>query len=318
MQRLVKIALSSVMLLLFLALPFLLGHQQYYLYSLTLALLFVALAYSWGLLYYAGNLSLGHAGFFGVGAYASALLVLKGGFSPWSGLVMAGLLASFSSLFLTLLALRLKGAYFALATLAFAEALKALVQNLTPLTNGPWGLIAIPPLPSLFFIRGVNNDQIHLTPYYLALAFCFLIFLLVYWLYRSPWGLALACLRENPAGASVIGINPRGFQALALLVSAFLAGVTGALYAHSVRYLDPNAAFNLHFSAAPLIMCLVGGALTLWGPLLGALGLYLLNELLLAPLFPTFHDAFYGLAVVIVFLFMPQGIMGRFKGRNEG
>lgn len=310
MQKIIKITISTLILVLLLTAPFILGSAPYYLYTLTLALLFVALAYSWGLLYYAGSLSLGHAGFFGLGAYTSALLVLRGGCSPWSGLIAAGLIAALSSLFLALLALRLKGAYFALATLAFAEILKALTQNFTSLTNGPWGLLGIPPLTSLSFLQATSID---LTPYYLILAFGLFIFLLIYLLYRSGFGLGLACLRENPWGAAAIGINPWLFQTLALFISAGLAGVAGAFYAHTVHYLDPTSAYNLHFSAAPLIMCLLGGALTLWGPLVGALGLYLFNELFLAPLFPNFHGAFYGLAIVLVFLFMPQGIMGKFK-----
>lgn len=313
-----KIIIASLLLLFLMAAPFLLESSQYYLYVLTLAFTFVALAYSWGFLYYAGTLSLGHAGFFGLGAYTSALLTLKGGLSPWSGLLLAGFMAVLASFFLTLLALRLKGAYFALATLAFAEILKALVQNLTSLTNGPWGLLSIPPLPPLPFLSTLNPDQGRLSSYYAVLIFCLAIFLLVGLFYRSRWGLALACLRENPLAAAAIGINPWFFQALTLAVSAFLAGVAGALFAHSVGYLDPSSAFSLHFSAAPLIMALLGGALTLWGPLVGALGLYLLNELVLAPLFPTFHDAFYGLAVVLVFLFMPQGIMGKLALRPRG
>lgn len=298
------------------ALPLLLRFDNYYLQVMSMALLFAYLALSWSLLRYCGQISFGHAAFFGVGAYTSALLSLKAGLSPWLGLLLGGGMAMVASAVVGFASLTLRGPYFSLATLAWAEVLKAIVLNMGAVTNGPQGLVGIPPFPTLGF-HGLTFD-FYGTPgpnYYLVLACLTMLILVTSWIARSKLGLAFLAVREGEEAAEALGVNTFKYKMAALLISAFFTGLGGAIYAHLVHFIAPGMAFNIYFSAIPMVMALFGGALTIMGPVIGALSLYLANEFIFKGLFLTAHELLYGAMIMAVMLFMPRGIVGWLEER---
>ncbi len=134
---------------------------------------------------------------------------------------------------------------------------------------------------------------------------------------KSRLGFAFSAIREGEETAEVLGVNAFKYKLLALLISAFFTGVCGALYAHIIHYIEPEIVYGLSFSAIPLVMSMFGGMLTVIGPVLGATILYLTNELIFHPISTTAHELMYGLAIVIVILFMPRGIVGWLEERKR-
>jgi branched-chain amino acid transport system permease protein len=284
----------------------LLPWSPYHSSLVTMALLFALLAASWHLLALGGRLSFGHAAFFGVGAYASALLASRSGLDVWAAVPGGGLAAAAVALPVGALSLHLKGPYFSLATFAAAEILRILTTQWTSLTGGTWGLIGLPPLPakgSLLAAGGIGA-----------------VLLVHVFLGRSRWGLALAALRQQQERAEGLGVPSRPLLFAALATSAAFAGLAGALYAHHVRSLEPATAFSLLFSVLPLVMTLFGGMASPAGPLLGAGILYFLDELLLQPRFPMGHQLLYAAAILLVLLGAPEGLAGlaRRRGGERG
>lgn len=295
-----------------------LGLHDYYLFVLTQALLFAALAESWSLLARCGQISFGHAAFFGSGAYATALLTLRAGGSPGAGLALAagagGLLAAAIGGF----SLPLKGPYFSLATLAFAEGLRALVINLPGLTEGAWGLVGVPGLPALQ-LAGLRLD-LGGRPgnYYAALTLLVVAHAAVAALRRTRAGVAFAAIRENPDRAEALGVPVARWTLFAFTLSGAIAAVTGALYVHLMHFVDPGVAFNPSVSVAPLVMSFFGGALRPAGPAAGALVLYGVNELVLAPILPRGHQFLYGVAILAAIVYLPQGLVGWLRPEGAG
>ncbi len=282
----------------------LLPWSPYHMSLLTTALLLALLAASWHLLALGGRLSFGHAAFFGVGAYASALLASRGGVGVWAALPFGALAAAAVAIPVGALSLHLKGPYFSLATFAAAEVLRVLATNWTPLTGGAWGLVGLPPLPA----RGAL----------LAAGGIGAVLLVHVFLGRSRWGLALAAIRQQQERAEALGVPSRPLLFAMLLTSAAFAGFSGGLYAHHVRSLEPATAFSLLFSILPLIMALFGGTASPAGPLLGAGVLYFLDELLLQPRFPAGHQLLYAGAILLVLLGAPEGLVGFARRRGGG
>jgi branched-chain amino acid transport system permease protein len=278
--------------------------SAYHLSLLTTGLLLALLAASWHLLALGGRLSFGHAAFFGVGAYASALLASRAGFSVWVALLGGALAAAAAAIPIGALSLHLRGPYFSLATLAAAEVLRILATNWTSLTGGTWGLIGLPPLPARGALVGAGGiGALLLVQAFLA---------------RSRWGVALAAVRQHQERAEALGVPSRPLLFATLLASAAFAGLSGAAYAHHVRSLEPASAFSFLFSILPLIMALFGGASSPAGPLLGAGVLYFLDELLLQPRFPAGHQLLYAGAILLVLLGLPEGLVGIARPRGGG
>jgi branched-chain amino acid transport system permease protein len=286
--------------------PLALGVEPYALYVLGTAFLFATLTSAWSLLAQAGQTSFGHAAFFGLGAYASALLAVRG-LWPWWGLAAAGLAGAAGALAIGLASARLRGAYLALATLAYAEVWRGIALNWTEMTGGGAGLVGVPALPAipglpLDFARGRAGA------YYLSLALLVAVLVLSRAIARSRIGLALAAVREEEARASLLGLRPLGWKLLAFALSGLFAGLVGALYVHAVRVIEPDLVFNRHYSILPLVMATVGGLGGWLGPAAAAVGLYLLSEMVLHPLAPAFHQAGYAIALVLVTLYLPGGL----------
>lgn len=300
------------------SLPFLLGGHEYWLYLGTMALVFSLLAVSWSLPAQAGLISFGHAAFFGLGAYASALLALKLQLSPWIGLLAAALLASAFGLVAAEVAGELTGPYFSLAMLAMAEILRVIALHWTTLTEGAWGLVGIPSLPwsqSSGLARWIGARA---ADYYAALLMLAAACGTAALIRRAPLGLAIQAVRQGEARAAASGVDPRRVKRIALALSGLYAGGAGALHAHIFHWVDPASAFSLNLSLLPLVMAMFGGSAYLLGPALGAVVLYLGNELIFQRLAPGGHLWLYGGVVILVILALPNGVLGWLEARMGG
>ena len=299
--------------LLFSTLPLLVQSNHYILQIFTHAMLLAALALAWNLLGITGSISLGHAAFFGAGAYGSALLCLDMGMSPWISIPFAGLIATGLGLMMGLICMRLRGAYFALATLAFVEIPWVITENWDALTHGSLGLVGISGLPSL----SIGNLHIDFgssisVSYYFTFAYFVIVLGLVAVVFRTNIGLALQAIREEEVAAEAVGIPVNKYRLLSLLMSAFFTGVSGACYAHLVRYIEPGLVYGLHFSAVPMIFAICGGRFTILGPAVAALVLYPMDQFVFHPILPAGHEFLYGAVLILTVLFMPKGFWGKF------
>jgi len=294
--------------LLLVAVPPLTGFHPYYLYVLSTAFLFATLAAAWNLLAYAGQISFGHAAFFGLGAYGAALTSLAG-LSPWGAIGVGGIVGALGALGIGLASARLRGPYLALATLAYAEAWRGVALNWTGLTGGGSGLIGLPPLTALDWLP-LDLARGRAGTYYLSLAFLVGVLGSFAAVLRSRVGLAFAAVREEEERASLLGVRPLPWKLLAFALSALFTALAGGLYVHTVRVVEPDLVFSRHFSILPLVMATVGGLGSLLGPVAAALGLYLVSELVLHPYAPALHQLPYALALVAVVLYLPGGLAG--------
>jgi branched-chain amino acid transport system permease protein len=266
--------------------------------------IFTILALSLNLLLgYTGQLSLGHAAFFGIGAYTSALLALKLGWSFWLGLPSAAALAGLAGWAIGRLALKVRGAYFVLVTISFAGVISLVSVNWMELTNGPLGLPGVP-APEL---AGVSL-RTKSAYYYLVLVAVASSYLLCHRLVHSRLGRAFLALRENESLAESVGVDPTRTLVLAAVVSAALAGVAGSLYAHYVRFVSPEV-FLFSYTVTMVIMVVAGGKGTLAGPVVGALLFTALPEALREAMAWQWQMLAYGVLLVLLVFFLPRGIV---------
>ena len=292
------------------AFPALVASDPYLLYIGAAACLWASLATAWAILAYAGQVSLGQAAFFGVGAYTSALLVQRAGLSPWLGIAIAALTGGAVAAPVGLGAHRLRGAYLALGTLGYAEALRLVALNWTDLTGGGSGLVGIPELPAPWLDTGPALSRGRAGSYYVALALLLGVLAFAAALRRGRVGLAWAAIREREERAAQLGLATTRYKVLAFVCSGAVTAVGGAVYAHAVRFIEPDLVFGRSLSLLPLVMAVFGGALPLLGPACGALILYLGSELISQPLLPRFHQLPYAIALVATVLVLPQGLTG--------
>jgi branched-chain amino acid transport system permease protein len=312
-ERTAALAVFTTVALLPLALRF----NPYYLSILVSALILGALSIAWNVLAgQCGQVSFGHAGFFGVGAYASAILAMKAGLSPALAMPAAGAVGVVAALAIGLPAFKLRGPYFALAILGFAEVLKLLALNLDSLTGGSQGIFGVPPPPP-FHVGGLTVDfaASRTANYYLAAALLGLVYAVAVLLRRSRAGVAMATVHADEAAAAGIGVPVLRTKALALAVSAFFTALLGAFYGHYVHYLAPDSAFDPSWSIMPIVGSLFGGMATLVGPAVGALAITGLDEFLFKRLFETGHQLFFGLLLAAVIAWAPSGLLGGWIGR---
>ncbi len=255
---------------------------------------------------YAGILNLGYAALYAVGAYTYALLNLHAGFPFWPGLACAGVSAALFAMLLTLPALRLSGDYLAIVTLGAGEIVRIALNNFDSWTGGPNGLLGIAH-PTLGWGDWTFNFGVKSAPYYfLILA---LLAILVFFLRRlsdSRLGRAWLALREDELAAVSMGINPMWAKCSAFAVGGFIAGLAGAIFAAKQGTVSPDS-FDFIVSVMVLAMVVLGGLGNLWGALLGAFALSLLPELLRG--FDVYRMLLFGLAMILMMLFRPQGIL---------
>jgi branched-chain amino acid transport system permease protein len=249
---------------------------------------------------YAGQKSLGHAAFFGIGAYTVAIL-MKAGLSFWVGLPAAMLICFVVGIILGFPALRVQTIYLAFATLGFNTAVWLVMRNEEWLTGGTFGINNIA-RPGVFGLPLESN----IAYYHFVLAVTVLLAAFLWWLLHSPWGKAFTALRDNPIRAESLGVNTRSYTLLAFAIGAVYAGVAGALFASLVQFIEP-APFTVGASIMMYLMVVVGGPGYFLGPVLGAAVGVILPEWL------RFAQAWYlfvfGGAVVLLMIWLPDGLL---------
>ena len=302
-----------------LTLPMLLSFNPYYLSIFISALILGSVSLAWNLLAgVCGQVSFGHAAFFGIGAYASALLVAKAGFNPFLAMVVAAMVGVLGGLIIGIPAFRLRGPYFALSILGFAEVMKLLTLNLTRLTEGSKGIFNIPSLPPIKLGGTVFDFYIsRTTNYYLVAALMFVIYLVIYFIRHSNMGLAMLTVHGDEETASGIGVPVFRVKITALVVSAFCTALMGAFYAHYVHFLSPDSAFDGFWSVMPIVGSLFGGIGTLIGPSIGALLITGLDEFVFKRFFETGHKLFFGLLLAVVIVWAPVGLLGKWVKKDK-
>jgi len=274
--------------------------QDYQLNVLFRITLFAALGLAWNLVGgYAGQLSLGHAAFFGIGAYGLVLFNEKLGLPIWLAFVLGVVAAVAAALLIGRVAFRLRGPYFALSTIAFAEVLRISAKNLTSITGGDVGVQA----PALF---DSHPSQWFYVSSVLLTALAFTVTALIV---RSRFGYWLQAIREDEDTAMACGIDAAGTKLRVLAISAALTAIGGGLYASQFFFIVPDQVVGLEISNEIAILAMLGGAGTLTGPLVGAVLLETATELFKS-WFQEAHLLIYGVLIVLVVLFLPEGIVG--------
>jgi len=275
----------------------------------TMALYATLLAQAWNLLGgYGGQFSFGHALFFGTGAYAQAVAQLQGGLPAWLALPLAVVAAAAVAAFVGALAFRygLKGSYFALVTLAFAEVFRIVALQL-PFTGAGVGLM-LPLQESAAALQFASPRGYG----FLVLGLVTLALLATAWLRHSRFGARLQAVRDNEDAARALGIDPFATKLAACVLSAAFMGAAGAFYLQMFHYIDPGIAYGPTTSVEALLGAIVGGMGTLWGPVLGALALHGLSDAtrnLFGDL-PGLNMVIYGVVLVLIVTFVPRGIAG--------
>jgi branched-chain amino acid transport system permease protein len=285
-----------------------------YLYHLLIYLdIYIIIAMSLNLLMgYGGLFQLAHAAYYGVGAYATAILMVKLGWGFAPALIAASFISGLMSLFVSLPAWRLKGDYFVMLTLAVQVSLYSLFYNWVDLTNGPFGITGIPK-PVILDIKSVTLNNIFLLYSVIALLCGGIMFLLLH----SPWGRVLKAMRDDEIAARGIGKNTRLLKLQAFFIASAMVGVAGGLYASYVSYIDPTS-FTLDESILMLSMIIIGGTGNYKGPIVGALVLLAIPELLRFLHIPDTIAAnmrllAYGLLLIIMTHVRPQGLAGEYR-----
>ena len=278
----------------------------------TQAVIWALLAASWDLLSgYTGQISFGHAGFFALGAYTAATATKHLGLSPWLGLPLGAAGAALVGLGAGFPALRLRGHYLALVTLALAELIRLVAQNWLAVTGGPFGIYDFRTFPGLPEAGAARGQVMYLLVVGIVSAG---VALMLYVCHRTRAGRAFRAIREDEVLAESLGINTTVYKLSAFALSSGLAGLAGTLYAYYVQLVSPTVASAATTSLA-IGMAVFGGLGTIWGPALGALLLYGVNEAL------RFVGVVYnliavGLVIMVFVIFVPRGLAGLRPGRG--
>ncbi|SFM05814.1 branched-chain amino acid transport system permease protein [Bradyrhizobium sp. NFR13] len=304
-------------------LPLLLSPTGYWIRVLTFTLLFAAMAQVWNIIGgLANQTSLGHAAFFGIGAYTSTILVLKFGISPWIGMFAGGFLGGIAALIIAVPTMRLQGHYFALATLAFGEVMRVIANVWTSLTGGPVGL-SVPFVPPS--IAAYSFKQL-LPHAYIALIALIIVTFIFEAIRRSAMGYRLRAIKENPAAAEVIGIDTTKVKLQTAVISGVLMAMLGTLYAQVAVFFDPDTVFSAaSISIRVALIAILGGVGTAIGPILGALFIIPVEELM-NDLFSSgaagLSQLIFGVILIAVILWRPRGfitvfdsLMARFSNK---
>lgn len=289
--------------------------NPYHVHILIQAGIFSVLALSLNLLLgYAGQLSLGHAAFFGIGAYATAVLTVKAEWSPWAGLLAAVVLPGLAGWMIGRIALRIRGAYFVLLTISFAGVVSLVSQNWMDLTNGPLGIPDIPALALVLPGLGEVSLRTKGAFFYVVLVAAAGAYLVCARLVCSRVGRAMVALRENETLAESVGIDATHYLVLATVISAAMAGLGGWLYAHYTRFVSPEV-FLFVYTVTMVIMVVAGGKGTLAGPIVGALIFTALPEVLREVTSWQWQMLLYGAVLILTLFFLPRGIVPTVRDR---
>ncbi|CAM5423693.1 Leucine/isoleucine/valine transporter permease subunit OS=Afipia felis OX=1035 GN=NCTC12722_02624 PE=4 SV=1 [Afipia felis] len=258
------------------------------------ALLLAVLAQGWNIIGgYTGYASFGNSVFYGLGSYGVGIAMVQWELPFAAGLALGAVLAVAFAILLGMPVLRLKGHYFAIATLALAQVMAAIVSNV-PLAGQNIGLV-LPPL---------NNDRLF---YELALGLLVAVTLTIWWLSRSKFGFGLIAIRENEEGAKVMGVNTTLYKVMAFALSGVFSALAGGIHAYWVTFIDPESAFDISLNVKMIIMAVFGGPGTILGPIVGALSLSAISEILSSEV-TSIAGLFFGVVVVAAVVLMPRGL----------
>ena len=289
--------------------------SKFYLDVLTLIFFTAYIGQSWNILGgYAGQFSFGGVMFFGTGAYTSSILLVTFGIPPLIGIFVAVLMGAFLGFLVGYLSFRsgLRGSYFALITLAFAELLRVLA-NSVEFTGGGVGLF-------LTYAPGLKNLQF-VSPtgfYYFSLFLLVISLAIALWLERSRFGAQLIAIRENEEAAEALGIDTLKCKLYAIMIMGGMGGAAGTFYAQKYLYIDPPISYSIALSVEMLLVSIVGGLGTVFGPLIGSVVLHVVNEV--ARHFidtPGLSLIVYGVILIFIISYLPNGLVGLFR-RSRG
>ena len=312
--------------------------STYLLHMMILIFINVIVGSSWNILGgYTGQYSVGHAAYFGVGAYTVMMLLQFKGVAPWWGMLAGSLAALVVAIVIGSICFRLRGPYFVLASIAVAEIFRVTALNLKDITNGAEGILVIDVPPLVIAGRTITDWFSKVPFYYAGLVFAILIIFIAWRVRESKLGFYFQAIREDQDAAHSLGINLTFYKNVALGISAVFTALAGGLYAVYVGFIDPTTVLPLDLSVQIVMICIIGGIGTISGPVIGALVLVPLSEALRSNMLtdalinagivsaesPTgvfmkehlsqAHMLIYGVLVVIVILYMPQGVVGFLK-----
>jgi len=334
MMRTAAIALAIGLLLL---VP-LYVESTYALHMMIMVFISVIMGSAWNIVGgYTGQYSVGHAAYFGVGAYTTMTLLQFKGVAPWWGLWAGAGAALITALVIGSICFRLRGPYFVLASIGVAEIFRVCALNLKQFTNGAEGIL-ITEIPPLVVFGTLITDWVSKIPFYYTSLFIALLIIFVSWAVRaSKLGYYFLAVREDQDAAHSLGINLTLYKNIALGFSAVFTALAGSIYGMYVGFIDPSTVLALDLSVQIVMICIIGGVGTIFGPVVGALVLVPLSEALRSNMITDAliksgivseespvgaflkehlaqaHVLIYGVLVVIVILFMPQGILGFVK-----
>lgn len=309
--------------------------SPYTLHLMVLLFLSIVMGESWNILGgYTGQYSVGHAAYFGVGAYATMILMQNHQIAPWYGMWVGIAAVVVVALIIGSICFRLRGPYFVLASIAVAEVMRLTATNLKDFTNGAEGILAID-IPPLVIGGTTVTDFLSKVPfYYIGLVLALVTILVNYLVQHSKLGYCFQAIREDQDAAHSLGINLSLYKNIALIVSAVFTALAGSFYALYVGFIDPTTVLALDLSVQIVLICIIGGIGTIWGPVIGSLVLVPLSEALRSNLITQVlvdvgmvsaeskigiflqehlshaHALIYGILVVVVILFMPEGVLG--------
>lgn len=279
-----------------------LGRQLFLLSTFGTVFLYVVLTQAWNILGgYGGYLNFGMVTFFGVGAYASAVLFQYFELSPFLTAPLAGLVSAVLGILIGIPTLRIRGAYFALLTMIITFAVQTLVLDL-PLTQGALGIYLQP-----LSLSPLGTERLF---YLLFLGCAALVTVLVYLVEHSNFGWALVAIREDEDAAEIVGVRTVEVKWIANGVAAFIAGVVGGFYAQRIMYIEPTGTFAFDISLNVVLMAVIGGAGTWQGPLIGAPLVLLVADMLRVTVTSEVNRAIFSIVVILIALFVPGGVMG--------
>jgi branched-chain amino acid transport system permease protein len=332
-----QLILGAVILLALFVFPKL-TENTYALHMMILVFINIIMGSSWNILGgYTGQYSVGHSAYFGVGAYITMMMMQYRQIPPWYGMWAGMLLALLVALVIGTICFRLRGPYFVLASIAVAEIFRVTALNLKETTGGAEGILSTV-IPPLMFGETVITDFSSKVSFYYAGLIGVLVIIGVTWLVQhSKLGYYFQAIREDQDAAHSLGINLTIYKDTALAISAIFTAMSGTLYAVYVGFIDPTTVLSLELSVQIVLICIIGGIGSIWGPVIGAVVLIPLSEALRSNIITEglvkigmvnpdsavgsflkerlgqAHVLIYGILVVIVILFMPDGILGFFK-----
>ncbi len=311
MSRPWKILTSFFALAVLVFLPWVITDPRYRDLIITMGIYFM-LASGLRLVMSVGQVSFAQAAFWGIGAYSSAILVMKAGFSFWLSLPLSGIISAFIALIIGYPCLRLKGPYFFIITMSFGEVARLIFTSWIDLFGGTNGISGIPApdpitIPGLFSISFPPRS---VEFYYLLILLIVLSFFVMYRIEKSHFGKACGAIREFDDLAASLGINSMRHSTILFVVGCFFAGLAGSFYAHYMTYIGPGY-FSFHESLLFLIIVVIGGSESIFGIIIGSVILTILPEFTREA--RQFESIIYGAFVLLVLLFMPSGIWGMLK-----